>query len=580
MAGKAASAATGALSGAAAGSALGPWGAVGGAVLGGVGGYLAGDDGGDAPTYTPDKRNFVYGLGPSDSYASLQSERYDRRQQELAALGADAYNRAAPTQAMPDRIDFVGSDGQSYLQNAGAQARAQQLQALGGYQNANSAIQQFANAPQGPSAAQAQLRAGTDAAMRQQYGMARTQPGGGGAALRNAAFNATSLQGNAANSAAMLRAQEDQAFRQRQLQALGAVQSGAAGYAGQVGALRGQDVGLAQMQAGQSNFNAQQQNAFNQGQQQMQFQVGANNLQAAGQARGQNDAMALGASAQSAGYDAMRNGLAANNYAAGRDYEAARAQGAGVGVQSTQVNNQQSNTELATMLGAGSAAAGAYAQMSKKAETAPTSDVRAKTDIRPASVASALGGGSRLPPHVLEALEGSRARNAASTQVATDLGEFGGLPSRVGLGGAGDARQERMRQLLALGANERYSRAQEGQRPSTWGTGDLLPDLRGAQGYEYAYRDPERHGEGRYVGPMAQDLEHLPGVVDEAPDGTKRIDAPRLTLANTAAVSEQQRRLDEIERRQRELQALGAYPVPAAPNVGALDQAYQRGGRP
>jgi hypothetical protein len=90
------------------------------------------------------------------------------------------------------------------------------------------------------------------------------------------------------------------------------------------------------------------------------------------------------------------------------------------------------------------------------------------------------------------------------------------------------------------------------------------PDFRNAQGYEYAYKDPERHGEGRYVGPMAQDLEQLPGVVEQDGDGTKTINAPRLTLANTAALSEQQRRDEEDRKRLERLEqmtALGGMPT-------------------
>jgi hypothetical protein len=89
--------------------------------------------------------------------------------------------------------------------------------------------------------------------------------------------------------------------------------------------------------------------------------------------------------------------------------------------------------------------------------------------------------------------------------------------------------------------------------------GDEPVDLRGAPSYQYEYKDPQRHGEGTYVGPMAQDLEHLPGVVEQAPDGTKTVNTPRLTLAQTGAISEQQRRLDRLER----MAALGGGRAPA-----------------
>ncbi len=556
MASKGASAATGALSGAAAGAALGPWGAAGGAVIGGVAGWLSGDEEATAPSYTPDHKNFSYGLGPSDSYASLQSEKYDAAQGRLGNLANDAYNRDAPQMAMPDRIDHVGSGGQGYLAGAGADARRQQLAALGGLQGQTNALNQFAGQAEGPSAAQAQLQRGVDAAQAQQMAFARAQPGGGGAALRQAAFNSGGISAQAGSAAAQLRAQETQAHRAQQLQALGAAQQGAGMTAGYTGQLFGQDVGLAQAQAGQANYDAGAVNQFNQGQQQLQFNVGQANLGAAGQARGQNDAMTLGALGQSQAYEGFRNQNAAGQAQAGYNFEAAKAQGAGLGAANYNAGVAQNNTELGMMMGAASGAAGAYAQM-QGAGGNPTSDVRAKKDIKPASVLQALGGRQLYeqqtgPGHVRDEVndvQDIRARR----DFDGNFDEFRASPPV--LQGTGDARQARLQALL-------------GPRP----------DLRPAQGYEYAYRDPERHGEGRYVGPMAQDLEHLPGVVEEGSDGTKAINAPRLTLANTAAVSEQQRRLDELERRQR-LQSLG-FPSPTAPNYGALDAAYSRSAAP
>ncbi|HEY6924405.1 MAG TPA: hypothetical protein VI653_13120, partial [Steroidobacteraceae bacterium] len=539
---------TGAASGAATGAVLGPWGAAAGGLIGGALGYFGADGDKPPPSYTPNHQNFQYGLGPSDSYASQEASRYAQQQQQLAALGADAYNRQAPAQAMPDAIQFQKSGGQGYLTGADTAGRQAQLQALGGIQQQTGALNQFANRAQGPSAAQAQLQAGTDMAARQQYGMARSQPGGGGAALRNAAFNAAGISGNAANAAATLRAQEEQSYRAQQLQALGAAQQGAGMSAGVAGQLRGADQGFAQAQAGQSNYDANSLNQFNQGQQQMQFNVGANNLGAAGQARSQNDAVTLATYGLSQGYDASRNAVAGSNTQQNNNYEAAKAQGAGLGIQSYNAQNQQNNAETGMALGALSSGLGAVGQMSGGNKPAVTSDVRAKTDIKPVSVLEALSGGKYSPaatramyeqqsaPDVRGAIEDAHAANARSAGPDTSLSEFGGLPSRVGLGAAGDARQARMRQLAALGA----------------------PDMRPAQGYDYAYRDPEADGAGRYVGPMAQDLEHLPGVVEQAPDGQKAINAPRLTLANTAAVSELQRKMDRVL----QLQALGSGQAP------------------
>lgn len=80
---------------------------------------------------------------------------------------------------------------------------------------------------QGPSAAEAQLRAGQDAAMRQQLALARSGRGlgGGAASMRQAASTVADLQAQTSQQAAALRAQEEDAFRQRQLSTLGALRS-------------------------------------------------------------------------------------------------------------------------------------------------------------------------------------------------------------------------------------------------------------------------------------------------------------------------------------------------------------------
>lgn len=551
MASKGKSALTGAGTGAAVGAAAGSVvpgvgtviGAGAGAIIGGIGGWFAGDDDAPAaPTYTPDQGNFQYGLGRGvdaqgnlqqpdwyknldqhiammrqsgnsdadiqsyikaqqatnpavqDSYAAQRTRELAGRQQQLEALGAGAQGRAAPTQSL------VASNGQQYLQGADAAGRAAQLQALGGLESQTGALNQFANREQGPSAAQTQLQAGTDAAARQQFSFARAQPGGGGSALRSAAFNAAGISGNAANSAATLRAQEDQAFQAQRLQALGAAQQGAASSAGYAGQLRGADQGFAQTQAGQANYDAGAAN-----------QVGQTNLNSQLSTRGQNDSMTLGSLGLSQGLDSQRNAVTAGQSQTGLNYEAAKAQGAGLGIQSYNANNTQSNAETGMALGALSAGAGAVAQLGAKPQpgasggsAAMTSDIRAKKDIVPVSM---------------------------SHRDFPDAPAGDGMPSPEA-----HARQQ---QLQALGA-----------------MGDFkAPNMRPAQGYEYAYKDPAADGAGRYVGPMAQDLEHLPGVVEQGKDGKKAINAPRLTLANTAAVSELQRKQDELDRKLK-LQAL------------------------
>lgn len=89
-------------------------------------------------------------------------------------------------------------------------------------------------------------------------------------------------------------------------------------------------------------------------------------------------------------------------------------------------------------------------------------------------------------------------------------------------------------------------------------------DFTAAPGYSYEYKDPTMPGAapGRHVGPMAQDLERTAGAasVIDTPQG-KMVDIPRLTMAHSAAISEQQRKVMALE------QQLAALRPPDASSV-------------
>lgn len=97
-------------------------------------------------------------------------------------------------------------------------------------------------------------------------------------------------------------------------------------------------------------------------------------------------------------------------------------------------------------------------------------------------------------------------------------------------------------------------------------------DLRAAPGYSYEYKDPGAPGAapGRHVGPMAQDLERTAAAstVRDTPTG-KQVDTGRLSLVNTAAISEQQRKTAELERQLAALQGVqpAAYDPSLYPNM-------------
>lgn len=89
------------------------------------------------------------------------------------------------------------------------------------------------------------------------------------------------------------------------------------------------------------------------------------------------------------------------------------------------------------------------------------------------------------------------------------------------------------------------------------GERDLDPNpFRSAENFEYEYKDPEARGAapGRHVGPMAQDLEGIPGVVRERPDGMKEVDAGRLSMATAGEVGSQRREIDELRARLADLE--------------------------
>lgn len=96
-------------------------------------------------------------------------------------------------------------------------------------------------------------------------------------------------------------------------------------------------------------------------------------------------------------------------------------------------------------------------------------------------------------------------------------------------------------------------------------------DLRPARGYSYEYKDPNMPGAapGQHVGPMAQDLQKsaAANTVMDTPTGLQ-VDTPRLTMTNTAAISELQRKLEALQAAQGPRYAQhdqSAYPTPQSP---------------
>jgi len=70
-----------------------------------------------------------------------------------------------------------------------------------------------------------------------------------------------------------------------------------------------------------------------------------------------------------------------------------------------------------------------------------------------------------------------------------------------------------------------------------------------AGSYSYEYKDPSQPGAapGRQVGPMAQELTGIPGVVEKTPAGLA-VNTDRLTMANTSEVGNLRREVDQLKK--------------------------------
>lgn len=135
--------------------------------------------------------------------------------------GAAAAGQRALTGLGQQQGDFGSTAAQQGLRFLGDQGYQQNLTEANVARNqARAAGAQLGaiEAQEGPSAAQAQLRAGLNAAQSSNLAMARSGRGFGGSAsaLRSAAVQNAQAGQQAANQAAALRAQETAAFRQRQ----------------------------------------------------------------------------------------------------------------------------------------------------------------------------------------------------------------------------------------------------------------------------------------------------------------------------------------------------------------------------
>lgn len=357
----------------------------------------------------PDRSNYDLGNDPNwlNNFANA-NQGIENQASDVANQGANVYNQS---QGFYDQGgNLINGQAANFSKNAASaegryinptqydprQSAAVNSNVAGGngqYAAANQLLRN-ASAPQGPSAAQAQLRAGTDAALKSNLATARSGSGFGesAGALAAAGRNAGSTISQQGNNAAQLKAQEDQAYRAQQANDLSAASQGFT-------AGRSSDLGLAQQLAQQGQYD--QTNNMNQRSLNDQYSLGLQNLGSQSQQMGLT-AEGMGLQSQTAGINAQNQALA--QQLAGQQLNLA-------GAQAQQQGGEQYENELSNIYAIDTGEHDATRQLNQSAGQAGTggvlglitgSDRRMKKNIRKVDLASRY---SRLS-NQLEALGG------------------------------------------------------------------------------------------------------------------------------------------------------------------------------
>lgn len=325
---------------------------------------------------------------------------------------------------------------------------------------------------QGPSAAQAQLKLATDRNMSQSLALALGARGGNQAgAMKQAQMQRALISQEAGGQSAALAAQEQQAAQQ----SLGAVLAGG----------RGADIGLATDQAGLQQQTALQQGQFGQ-------QTALANAAATNTAAAQNADLTQGASAAN---QAAANAAASQN---AQLQQAANAQNLTSGIDQQAQKDQMISALIGQGLTLDEAKRQAEIQQAQFNAKLLAEQDAAKRGV---AMSSSAGAGQALG-QTAAAIGGVIATAASDRRVKRDI--------RPG--------ERRLGELLSSTSDERAKTdVHEAARP--------LGELLGAAGaHDYRYKDPGKpmRGEGRFVSPMAQELERTAigrSMVRDTPDG-------------------------------------------------------------
>lgn len=531
------------------------------------------------------KRGLDFGLGSNNN---AQTEAMLQQAQGIGdqyggmfnGLGQANSDRAAAAESRgltPYRGDLTGY--KQGLANA-ADSRGMQTGSYG-------ALMDFAKQGIGPSAAQAQLTQATDANTRNALAMARSGRGMGGsqAGLRSAMDQNAVTQQTAAAQMAELRANEYTAYQNQKLNALnagGGLASQIAGTDqsyGQLGlqgaqyqsdtALKGTQLNDATAQ----NWATQQGNAYQQG---LAAEMGAQT-----QKLNVNSTALTGRENEYASANstyATEKGLA--QAAAIADANRTQAYtGAGLSTAGTVIGalsderSKQNITPLGVPMAMPSASngsvAGTASQGPSAAQQADAADKAQGQSIGKGAgglVGGAVGGplgavaGSWIGSK-LGGLLGSDIRSKDNIQPLGSSIDYGAeMARKYGAQGFADSPQAVAR--YADATPKQLSREAKLNKPILSAGDALLADsARAVPGSRYEYKDASEPGAkaGPQVGPMAQDLAANPltrGTVIERPNGKLAVDAPRLTLYNTAQQHAQQNQTDALSARLGELETL------------------------
>lgn len=570
----------------------------------------------DTPALNPDY--FQYGGGPNsagaNNIAGAQLQAGYQQQDAQNQLAGAMFNGA---NSNFDIANAAQLRGPQQIQGSAAD-KAQQLAALG-YQgnaignlnNAGNTLTALGTRPMGDSYAAAQLKQGQDTAMAQQLAMARSgrSLGSGQAALDQAGFNNAAIGQQTNQAAASARIQEQNAYNQFQVGALGAAgqQYGAAGalggqYGNQATQIRTGDENLqlnnANLALQQGQLNNATTGIYSQlGSQQLGYGMQANNnAQQAGQfgqgeaahtmdqQLGANEALATGNTAitsqNNQAHDAATNSYNAMWRNAAADTIKYGATAAAASDERTKTNIEPLGPELpritygpnGTVLpvnsppppppGYADLIRGYSGQAAQSAQYPVDVLNRVPgTGVGPSASQSALIAAFQRPPKAplgmpepLPLFNQPHPYVQAQAPSGSPQMASGALAPLIRSDVHSKTRIKQLEsQLAALGGSSSYPtpRAPDTATLDQAAAAPPAIDLRPAQGYAYDYKNPSAPGAapGRQVGVMAQDLERSPAtahVVHDTPHG-KQVDTGRLALVNTAAISELQRKLQMLE---------------------------------